>query len=155
MDLIFAEAAIDRAMGVLKRYLKLGPILTRLHLSQRCQTYLTEAVQTFLFGFDAACIAFCGATLEQVLKEALIRSGECNEKQLRQDRTSPLGLLKKAQNKKLIMDSYEAARKVLDGRNLIMHQDIGNEDAVLKRAIETIDALGSTLQELGRVLIAH
>lgn len=108
-----------------------------------------------MFGFDAACIAFCGATLEQVLKEALIRSGECNERQLRQDRTSPLGLLKKAEEKKLITDSYEAARKVLDGRNLIMHQDIGNEDAVLKRAIENIAALGSTLQELGRVLTAH
>ena len=108
-----------------------------------------------MFGFDAACIAFCGATLEQVLKEALIRSGECNEKQLRQDRPTALGLLKKAEEKKLITDSYEAARKVFEDRNLIMHQHIGNKDALLKHAIENIAALGSTLQELGRVMTAH
>jgi hypothetical protein len=64
-------------------------------------------VQTFLFGFDAACIAFCGATLEQILKEALIRSKEYAERQLRQERLTGLGLLMKANEKKLIIESYE------------------------------------------------
>ena len=87
-----------------------------------------------------------------MLKEALIHSSEYDERQLRQDRLTGLGLLRKAGEKKLITQSYEAARKVLDHRNLIMHQDISDRNLILNRAIENIAALGSTLQELGRVL---
>lgn len=155
VDLRFAEEAVGRATGALHRYLELRPILTRLQLSERSQTYLAEAVQTFLFGFDAACIAFCGATLEQVLKEALIRSGEYSERQLRQERPTGHTLLKKAEEKKLVGDSYEAAKKVLDERNRVMHQDMRNQDVIQHLALENIAALGSTLQELGRVLTAH
>jgi hypothetical protein len=145
VDLRFAEEGIGRATGALDRYLDLRPILTRLRLSERSRTYLAEAVHTFLFGFDAACIAFCGATLEQVLKEALIRS----------ERPTGHTLLKRAEEKKLIADSYESAKKVLDERNRIMHQDMSKRDVIQHRALQNIGALGSTLQELGKVLTAH
>ena len=149
VDLRFAEDAVGRATGALRRYLELRPILTRLQLSERSQTYLAEAVHTFLFGFNAACIAFCGATLEQVLKEALIRSGECSERQLRRELPTGHTLLKKAEEKKLVAESYGAAKKVLDERNRVMHQDMSNQDVIQHLALENIAALGSTLQELG------
>lgn len=90
-----------------------------------------------------------------MLKEALITSGQCTVRQLRQDQTIGLGLLIKAEEKKLVKDSCELARKVLKDRNRIMHQDISDKELMLNRALESIAALGSTLQELGRVLTTH
>jgi hypothetical protein len=53
VDLRFPGEAIERAVGMLHRYSRLQPILTRLELSHRCQAYLAEAVQSYFFGFDA------------------------------------------------------------------------------------------------------
>jgi hypothetical protein len=155
VDLRFAGEVVERGVGMLRRYLQLRPILTHFELSERCKVYLGDAVQTFLFGFDAACVAFCGATLEQILKEALIRSKECTEQQIKQERLSGLGLLMKANEKKLITESYDGARKVLTQRNVVMHQGVCDKNLIRNHALENIAALGSTLQELGRVLTTH
>jgi hypothetical protein len=152
-DIRFAEEAVWRGTGALSRYLELRPILTRLQLSQRSQTYLGEAVQTFLFHFDAACIAFCEATLEQVLKEALVRSGVYTDRQLRRDQPTGMSLLIKA--KGLLTDSYDLAKNLIEERNRVMHRDMGDQQALHDRALGSIAALGATLQQLGRVLGTH
>jgi hypothetical protein len=38
------------------------------------RTDVREAVQTFLFGFDVACVAFCGAALKPELGRSRRRS---------------------------------------------------------------------------------
>lgn len=50
VDLRFAGEAVERAVGMLNRYSRLQPILTRLELSHRCQAYLAEAIQSFFSG---------------------------------------------------------------------------------------------------------
>jgi hypothetical protein len=71
-DIAFAQEAVCRAEKALVRYVELQPILTCYKLSDLASKYLKEAVQTFLFSFDVACVAFCNAALEQTLRDILV-----------------------------------------------------------------------------------
>jgi hypothetical protein len=77
-DIAFAQEAIHRATNALYRYVELQPILTRYSLSKAAAKYLREAGRAFLFSFDAASIAFCGAALEKTLEDALVHQGDIN-----------------------------------------------------------------------------
>jgi hypothetical protein len=74
-NLEFGREAVNRATDALGRFLELRLVLTDYKLPYRSGSYLREAIDTFVFGFDAACIAFCGATLEQVLKDLIVANG--------------------------------------------------------------------------------
>lgn len=65
------ERSSERANAALARYRELEPFLSQLELDEKPLRYVAEARRTYLLGLDAACVAFCGAALEQVLKEVL------------------------------------------------------------------------------------
>ncbi len=62
-DIRIAEEGISRANEALDRYQAMKPAVAARSLPQPVVRYLKEAAATYLFGFDAACIALCRATL--------------------------------------------------------------------------------------------
>jgi len=67
-DIEIAEEGVTRANEALERYVALKPAIAARALPQSAVDYLKEAAASYLFGFDAACIALCRATLERLLK---------------------------------------------------------------------------------------
>ena len=143
-DIVFAEKAVDRAAQALDRYIELKPILTRYKLTDLSAKCLQEAGWTFLFSFDAACVAFCSAVLEQTLRDMLVDAGiitTCS-------RDTAGKLLNKATQKKLLPEEAEqAASDLIAMRNEVIHQRL---EAIKDEALKAMDYLGVVLQELGR-----
>ena len=143
-DIAFAEEALGRAAQALDRYIELKPILTRYKLTDLAAKCLQEAGRTFLFSFDAACVMFCSAALEQTLRDKLVDEGiiaMCSRYTARK-------LLKKANQKKLLPEAAEqAASDLIDMRNEVIHRRF---EALKDEALKAMDYLGVVLQELGR-----
>ena len=143
-DIACAEEALGRAAQALDRYIELKPILTRYKLTDLAAKCLQEAGRTFLFSFDAACVAFCSAVLEQTLRDMLVDAGiitMCSRDTARK-------LLNKATQKKLLPEGAEqAASDLIDMRNEVIHQRF---EALKDEALKAMDYLGVVLQELGR-----
>lgn len=148
-DLAFAEEAVDRATEALNRYLQLQPILTRYKLGKSAAKYLQEAAQAFLFSFDASCVAFCGAALEQTLQDALLQAGAITRRELQRSRPTAYSLLAKARQSSLLGEASEqAASDLIAQRNTVMHRSFAN---LKDEALKAMEALGVVLQEFGRV----
>ena len=143
-DIAFAEEAVGRAAQALDRYIELKPILTGYKLTDSAAKCLQEAGWTFLFSFDAACVAFCSAVLEQTLRDTLVDAGiitMCS-------RYTAGKLLKKATQKKLLPEAaQQAASDLIVMRNEVIHRRF---EALKDEALKAMDYLGIVLQELGR-----
>jgi hypothetical protein len=148
-DLAFAEEAVGRATEALDRYIQLQPILTRYKLGNLAAKYLREAGRTFLFAFDAACVAFCSAALEQTLRDTLVDAGTITQRELQRDRPTAFTLLAKARQAKLLGEAAEqAASDLIAKRNTLMHRQF---DSLKDEVLKAMELLGVVLQELGRL----
>lgn len=148
VDISFAEDAITRGQTVLDRYARLRPIWYNYQISDQPIRFVGEAVQTFLFGFDIACIAICGAALEQVLKDTLLARGA-----IRKGSHDPLGgraLVDKAKNEKIISKSVDAAKTVIKSRNRVMHRQLKKTLNTSNMALQSVSGLLAVLDELGQ-----
>ena len=96
-DMALAWEGISRASEALTRYLDVEPAISAYRLSNRAAQYLREVIHTYVFGFDAASIALCGAALDQVLQQLAVEAGEFTEAELIQQRP-PASLLLKLMN---------------------------------------------------------
>jgi hypothetical protein len=147
-EIELAWEGIDRASHALHRFQELQPVFTGFRLGEKAASYLREVVDTFLFGFDAACIALCGATLEQVLRELVVREGIYTERRLRADQPSGITLLKEIERAGLIQDSAVAER-TLKARNRVMHQHMWEKKIIRSMALASIQDLGTIMVQLG------
>lgn len=147
-DLAFAWEAVGRAEKALDRYVELQPILTRYKLSDSAAKYLQEAGRTFLFSFDAACVAFCNAALEQTLRDVLVGARVVTERDLKRNQRTAAALLEQALQAKLLPEGAEqAARDLISKRNALMHR---NFESLKDDALKAMEHLGVVLQALGR-----
>jgi len=147
-DLVFAEEAVGRAEQALKRYIALQPILTRYKLSSLASKCLKEAGRTFLYSFDAACIAFCSAALEQILRDEVVAAGIITERELKRQRCTAFTLLKMAKEEKLLSEAAEqSAAELITKRNQVIH---GRFESLKNEALRAMEQLGLVLQDLGR-----
>jgi hypothetical protein len=148
-DLAFAEEAVGRATEALDRYVQLQPILTRYRLGESAAKYLQEAGRTFLFSFDAACVAFCSAALEQTMRDALVDASIITRRELQRDRPTAFTLLAKARQARLLGEASEqAASDLIAKRNTLMHRHF---NGLKDEALKAMEQLGVVLQELGRL----
>jgi hypothetical protein len=147
-DLVFAEEAVGRAEQALKRYIVLQPILTRYKLSALASKCLKEAGRTFLFSFDAACIAFCSAALEQTLRDEVVAAGIISEPDLKRQRCTAFTLLEMAKKAKLLSEASEQpAADLIAKRNQVMHRRF---EGLKEEALKAMEQIGLVLQDLGR-----
>ena len=144
-ELELGRQGIERAAEALDRFRQLRSVFTDYTPSEKSAGYLREAVNTFLFGFDAACIALCGATVEQVLKDVLVDSGEYTAARLAREQPTGLSVLKALERMQRVQELREPAERVLRQRNHVMHRSLWDA-----RIIRNVAAV--CLEDLGRVL---
>jgi len=144
-----ARRSIDRASESLQRFADLQPVVSQYQLTSKTRRYLKEAVDAFLLGFDPACIAFCGATLEQLFKELLV-TRKVIQPPTADDEWSPGGsqLLDLVVKGDLIHRTSEAAKRLLRQRNRVMHRSIWDEKVLKGVALACLQDLAAVLEEL-------
>jgi len=148
-EIEIARNGVNRASASLDRYVDLEPVVSPYRLTEKSRRYLKEAVDTFLLGFDPASIVFCGATLEQLLKELLIERSVI-QAPTTDDEWSPGGskLLKLAIEHELVRNSVEAAERLLKHRNRVMHRHIWDGKVLKGVALTCVKDLAAVLEEL-------
>jgi hypothetical protein len=142
------SAEIELGREGVKRFLELRPVFTNYRVGEKAGGYLRQVVDTFLFGFDAACIALCGAALEQVLRELVIAAGIYTEGRINREKPSGHTLLEAAKREGKITGVYDAAKRVLDQRNHVMHRSLWEERIIKGLALQSITDLGRVLAAL-------
>ncbi len=147
-DLHIATEALIRAVHALERYLQIKPVAATERLPEKPKTYVREATQTFVFGFDAACIALCRAALEQMLKERLVSSRTLTAGQLRRNKHTAGSALEYAKRAKLISRTYTAAKAVIDRGDTVMHSHIYDKKILRQLAANSVCDLAAALTEL-------
>jgi hypothetical protein len=148
-DIAFAQEGVWRAERALDRYMELQPILTRYKLSDLASKYLQEAGHTFLFSFDAACVTFCNAALEQTLRDLLVDANVMTSRELQRTHCTANTLLERATQQHLLPQAAEqAARDLIAKRNRVMHRRFEN---LKEDALKAMENLGIVLQYLGRL----
>jgi hypothetical protein len=149
VDLRLAELGLNRAYGALQRWTDLRPAFGPLSPSIDVQRYLREATQTYLYGFDAACIAFCGAAFERSLSATLIAAGVQTKGGLARMRLTGGPLLDAVEQHGLIDKSaVVSGRRILSDRNRIMHTTIWDDRILRPMAVECIRHLRLALNGL-------
>jgi hypothetical protein len=149
VELELADEGISRAVLALERYQLVAPRLGRA-IPERALPYVREALSCFLYGFDAATIALCRSTVEQVAKEALVQLGIYTSPQIKRSRP-PLSLetlIEKLKQAGALSRSYEAAKRVKDRGNTILHEHLYDEKISRQTALDSIVDLADVLGEL-------
>lgn len=148
VEIEIAVRGISRSEKALKRYLRLRPTVVQRPLPARAQRYIQDVVETFAFAFDAACIALCRASLEQLLREALVGRGVYTEKRLRRERPTAGALLANAKREGLLHKSYAAAERVVSKGDTVMHQHLYEERVLEQLAFDSVTELLQVVSEL-------
>jgi hypothetical protein len=147
-DYYVAGEGVRRAAEALERYLELRPSLAPKSLEGKALRYATEVVHTYVFGFDPACIALCRATLEQVLKEAVVARNIYTAAQLRREKPGAGALLENAKRASCIPSTYAAAKRVIERGDTLMHSHIFEDKVLRKMAADSILDLTVAVAEL-------
>jgi hypothetical protein len=148
VEIELGREGVGRASGALQRFFDLKPILTKYEISHQSERYFGEVINTYLFGFDVACIALSGAALEKILQEAVVKAGFASVSQSQKIPASEL--LRKLTKERIICTSRSSAKAVLGERNRILHRDIRDEIELRDLAIQSIRGVGEVVLELGR-----
>jgi hypothetical protein len=150
VELKLARGGLDRATEALRRFTQLAPQLNQRPLPERAEPYLREAIQTFLFGFDPACISLCRSALEQVSRDVLVRIGVYTEPQLRRAKppVSLETLLLKLRAAGALEKEFAAADRIRERGNTVLHQHMYDERVRKQVALDTVVDLASVLREV-------
>jgi len=149
-DCVVAQEGISRSTQALDRYRRLQPVVRESQLPPHIIDYIKEASHSYLFGFDVACIALCRATLEQVLREVLIRKGTYTEPQLRRERPTAGTLLANAKREALLSTAYGAAKRVVERGDTVLHRGLYERLTLPVLAADSINDLVQASIELLR-----
>jgi hypothetical protein len=147
-ELELARAAVSRAETALSRYFSLQPAVVGKAIPARATKYVAEVIQTFAFGFDAACIALCRATAEQVLKDELVAAAVYTEAQIRRERPTAGTLLIKAKQAGIITTCADAGDRLVKKGDTVMHQFIYDDKISETQARDSIKELLAILCEV-------
>jgi hypothetical protein len=146
-DIKVAELGVDRAQRALRRYLAVRPVVAQRPVPRRASWYVEEVVNTFAFGFDAACIALCGSALEQVLKERLVEENVYTEPQIRREQPTAATLVAKAKAARVLHDAATAAERLVKRRNTVLHQFVFDDKVIERQTLDSIDVLLAVIVE--------
>jgi len=142
-DLHVARDGMSRATSAIDRYLEVRPAAATRGMPVRALPYVGEAVQTFIFGFDSACVAFCRAALEQVLRDALLARRVYTEPQLKREQPTAGALLENAKRTGVLGSAYDAAKRVVDRGDTVMHSHIYDAKILKQMARDSVADLAT------------
>ncbi len=149
LDLQFAKDARDRLMAWRQRLRLLKPATVRRMANDRVRSYTAEATRAFLYGFDAACIAMCRATLEQIVKEVYVREGLATWDDVHKstvtlrDRIRTVFTFPSLRHKTPAVQATvtTAANKIADDGNLILHRYLFEQRISKRKAADALHNL--------------
>ncbi len=147
-DLQLARIGIHRASRALERYLDLAPVIGTYRFTEKPLQYLNEVVQTYIFGFDAACIALAGATFERALHEVLVTYGLIQAPQSDDDRTpsvSKLIAIAERSNPQILPEKDPSVKRLVELRDRIMHRHMWDAKIIRQVALGCIEDLSAVL----------
>jgi hypothetical protein len=144
-----AENGIKRTFMALRRFAAVAPHLGAQPMPERAVPYVRQVVETFLFGFDEACIALCRATLEQVGRNQLIALGQASEREFRQRPGVTLeGILLRLKSTGALVTAFDRAEKLrLRGRELL-HRSFPDPKIRERHALDCVEDLVAVLREI-------
>ncbi len=142
LDERFTQDVIDAVSGYVSRTMELSRLEGSRTPSKTTNSYLREAVRTYIFGFPQASVALCRAALEQALKESLGYQSSGTFLPMNQ-------LLDEAENDPEVapvIDKYvrQMARKIANAADLVLHE----KPTDLATAYEVLLLLRSVLQHI-------
>lgn len=137
-----------RAGNALRRFESLAPKIGGRDIPEKALPYLQEVVTAYLFGFDTATIALCRATLEQVVKDIVVRLGLYTEPGLKRDKVKLRTMLLKLKQADALERSFEAAKRVRENGDTSLPRH--PFDAKIRKtvALDSIASLSEVLTEL-------
>jgi len=138
-DIEIAEEGISRANEALRRYVTLKPAISARALPQSAIDYLKEAAASYLFGFDAACIALCRATIERLLKEFLVAKRLHTVAELK--RLGAGTVLEKAKQAGFRGAEDDSAKRVIERGDHVLHRSIHEKRILKKTASDSVNDL--------------
>ena len=149
LDLQFAKDARDRLMAWRQRLRLLKPATVKRMANDRVRNYTAEATRAFLYGFDAACIAMCRATLEQIMKEVYVRAGLATWDDVQKstvalrDRISMVFTVAPLRYKTPAVQAKvrTAAHRITDDGNLILHRYLFEQRISKRKAADALHDL--------------
>jgi hypothetical protein len=149
-DLEIAREGITRATKALDRYGEIRPTVAVDAIPEKAQSYIREVVHTYIFGFDAACIALCRAALEQLLKHCLVSVGAYTLPQLKREQPTAGTLLAKARQGNLLPTAYDPAYQVIQRGDQLMHSHVFDEKILRQSAADSVrDFTAAAVELLG------
>jgi hypothetical protein len=148
VELELARKGLDRSTAAFERFTALAPQLDQRPLPEKAEPYLKEAIQAFIFGFDAAAIALCRSGLEQVAKDVCMKLGLFTEAQLRREQPTLETLLLKLRQKGALTQSYDRADTLRERGNTVLHRHMFDEKVRRQTALDSIGNLAGVLREV-------
>ena len=149
-EIEIATIGIGRAESALRRYLRIRPIVLVGQLPERARAYMGEVISTYAFGFDAACIALCRATLEQVLRDALVDRNVYTAPQLKRERPTAGSLVANAKRAGVLVASAAAADRIVNKGDTVMHHFLYDDKVIEQQAFDSLNDLLEVLAEVLR-----
>lgn len=148
VELELARDGIGRATSAFARFKLLTPQLNQRPLPDKAEKYLAEAVQTFLFGFDPACIALCRSALEQVARDVLVKLGALTAPQIDREKPTLEAMLLKLRQAGALTTGYDAADRVRDRGNTVLHNHLYDNRARKQVALDSLLDLATVLRNV-------
>jgi len=146
-EIEIARLGLGRLEGALSRFLEFRPVVTSKPVPDCAQRYIREVIDTFVFGFDGACIALCRAACEQLLRDTLVERGVYTERQLRRERPTAGALLANAKRAGVLKTSLSAAEELVGKGDTVIHSFICEGRVLEQQALDSINELAQVLAE--------
>jgi hypothetical protein len=147
-EIEIAEEGVDRTDVAMQRFPLLAPRIAKRRLSPKAQQYLQEVARTFLFGFDAACIALARATFEQAATQVLVEREHFTGPQLTRGKATAGDLIVHLKRADLLVQSLAAAGRLVKKGNTVLHHFVYSERILPQEALDCITDLVEVLAEL-------
>jgi len=147
VDYELGRAGIYRVMESFPRFRKVVPVYIGRDLGARAQRYLSEAIGCYLLQFDVACIVFCRAATEALLKDALAEAGLPPYQDMASAPTAGK-VIDDAWSAGVLRESVKAARRLKRTADFALHRAVPDEKVLPQRALDSINDLAAVLAEL-------
>jgi hypothetical protein len=148
VELEAAREGVNRASGALKRLVLLTPHIAEKAVPSGAEPYLQEVANTFLFGFDAACIALCRASFEALGRSVLLSRHDYGEARLKKEKLTADGLFRALLAHGELGQTRRQVEKLIDRGNTVMHKHAYDSKVRQQLALESIDELLAIARDL-------
>lgn len=147
IDYQLGQAGTFRVMESFSRFRKVIPVYVGRQLGSKAQGYLREAIGCYLLVFDVACIVFCRAAVEALLKDTLASAGHPLYQDLASAPTAGK-VVDDAYSKGILRRSVKEARNLKRTADHVLHRAMPDEKILPQQALDSINDLAAVLTEV-------